>query len=188
MTLAEILIKRRSIRNFQDKAVPLEIIKGIINDSILAPSAGNEQPWEFVVVTNQEMIDRISMESKNNLLERIASSPGDYAKRYEKMLQKGSFHIFYHAPAVIFILGKTGLKNLHVDCALAASYLMMSATSRGLGTCWVNFGREIHSEDLKGKLGIKETHKIIAPIALGYPAVIPEVPRREEPKIIKVIN
>ena len=98
MILAELLVKRRSIRNFQEKAVPVELIKEIVNDSILAPSAGNGQPWEFVVITNQEMIDRISTESKNNLLHRIASNPGDYAKRYEKMLQKEAFHIFYHAP------------------------------------------------------------------------------------------
>jgi nitroreductase len=188
MTFAELIVKRRSIRNFQNKAIPAELIKSLINDSILAPSAGNEQPWEFVVVADQEMIDRISMESKNNLLERIASSPGDYAKRYEKMLQKENFHIFYHAPAVIFILGKTGLKNLHVDCALAASYLMMSATSRGLGTCWVNFGTEIHDPGLRRELGLRDDHQIVAPIALGYPVKIPGIPHRRDPRILRIIE
>jgi len=144
MTFAEILENRRSIRSYQEKVIPLEIINSIINDSILAPSAGNEQPWKFIIVNNRDMISRISNESKKNILERIASNPSDYAKKYEKMLQNESFNIFYNAPAVILILGEASLKNLYVDCALAASYLMMSATSRGLGTCWTNFGTEIN--------------------------------------------
>lgn len=188
MTLAEILIKRRSIRNFQNKAVPLEIIKGILDDCILAPSAGNGQPWEFLVVRNREVIDRISVESKRNMLDRIASNPDDYALRYEKMLQKEAFHIFYHAPAVIFILGQTGLKNLYVDCALAASYLMMSATSKGLGTCWVNFATEIQDPVLRKELGITDRHSIVAPIALGYPLKIPGIPHRKDPQILGVIE
>lgn len=188
MTLNELLVKRRSIRNFQDKAVAAELIEGIIHDSILAPSAGNGQPWEFLIVTNREMIDRISMESKNSLLERIASNPGDYAKRYEKLLQKEAFHIFYHAPAVIFILGQKGLKNLYVDCALAASYLMMSATSRGLGTCWVNFATEIKDPEMRNALGMHADHTIVAPLALGYPAKIPGVPHRKEPRILSIIE
>jgi len=66
----------------------MELIINILNDCTLAPSAGNGQPWEFIVVTNKEMIDRISTECKRNLLEHIAYNPEDYAKRYEKMLQK----------------------------------------------------------------------------------------------------
>ena len=188
MTFVELLVKRRSIRHFQTKTVPGELIMGIVNESILAPNAGNEQPWEFVIVTNQEMINSISMEGKKNLLERIASNPHDYAKRYERMLEKEAFHIFYHAPAVIFILGERGLKNLYVDCALAASYLMMSATSRGLGTCWVNFATEIHDPVIRKALGMKDNHKIVAPIALGYPTDIPRIPHRKEPKILSIIK
>lgn len=166
----------------------MELIRNIVNDSILAPSEGNGQPWEFVLVTNRELMDRISMESKKNLLERIASNPGDYALRYEKMLRKEAFHIFYHAPVVIYILGPTGLKNLFVDCALAASYLMMSATSRGLGTCWVNFGTEIKDPVMQKELGLRDDHEIVAPIALGYPAKIPGIPQRKEPQILSIIE
>jgi nitroreductase len=188
MTFAELLVKRRSIRNFQNKEIPIGLIKEIVDDSILAPSAGNGQPWEFIVITNSELIDRISSECKKNLLERMASNPDDYAKRYEKMLQKEAFHIFYHAPAVIYILGKTGLKNLKVDCTLAASYLMMSATSRGLGTCWVNFGTVIRDPVLRRDLGLQDDHKIVAPIALGYPAKIPGIPHRKDPHILRIIE
>lgn len=134
------------------------------------------------------MIDRISRVCKRSMLDRIASNPNDYALKYEKMLQKEFFHIFYHAPVVIYIIGDAVLKNLYVDCALAASYLMMSASSRGLGTCWVNFGTEIRDPKLRDELGIPYDHKIVAPIVLGYPERIPDIPKRREPQIIKLIE
>lgn len=188
MNFSELIINRRSVRSFEKKSVPIGLIKAIVNDSILAPSAGNGQPWEFIVVTNRKLMDRISEEGKKNMLERIASNPEDFAKRYEKMLQKESFHIFYHAPAVIFILGESGLKNLYVDCALAASYLMMSATSKGLGTCWVNFATILRDPEIRSELGLQDNHKIVAPIALGYPVKIPRIPHRRQPQIVSIIE
>ena len=188
MEFSELLLKRRSIRNFQETPVAPDMITSILSDSILAPSAGNEQPWKFIIVSNREMIDRISGVCKKSMLDRIAANPNDYAKKYEKMLQKESFHIFYHAPVVIYIVGERGLKNLYVDCALAASYLMMSATSKGLGSCWVNFGTEIHDPALRNELGLAKDHQVVAPIALGYPVKIPAVPRRRDPQILKVIK
>jgi nitroreductase len=188
MEFSELLIKRRSVRHFLDKPVALDIINSILSDSTLAPSAGNEQPWKFIIVSKREMIDRISGVCKRSMLDRIASNPNDYAKKYEKMLQKESFHIFYHAPLVIYIIGDAHLKNLYVDCALAASYLMMSAASKGLGSCWVNFGTEIHDPALRDELGISDNHKIVAPIVLGYPERIPPVPGRNDPKILKLIE
>lgn len=188
MKYADLIKNRRSVRKFQNKTVPLDVIKSMIRDSILAPSAGNEQPWKFIIVNNRAMINRISSECKKNFLERIAKNPADYAKKYEKMLGNDAFNIFYHAPAVVLILGEKGLKNLYVDCALAASYLMMSATSKGLGTCWVNFGTEIHDPRLKEELNIPEDHTIVAPISVGFPEKIPAIPGRKEPQILKVIR
>ena len=75
-----------------------------------------------------------------------------------------------------------------MDCALAASYLMLSATSRGLGTCWVNFATEIRDPEMRGKLGIPDHHSIVAPIALGYPEKIPGVPHRKDPQILGIIE
>jgi nitroreductase len=91
MNLSEVFKKRRSIRNYHDKAVSSDIIQNLLNDSILAPSAGNEQPWRFIIVSKREMIQRISVERKKNILDRIASDPDDYAKKYEKMLQNWEY-------------------------------------------------------------------------------------------------
>jgi nitroreductase len=75
-----------------------------------------------------------------------------------------------------------------VDCALAAGYFMMAAVSRGLGTCWVNFGREIHDPGLVKELGLLDNYAIVAPVILGYPENIPSVPQRREPEILKTVT
>jgi nitroreductase len=188
MTFAELLENRRSIRRYQARPVPVELVQEMIRESTLAPSAGNEQPWTFVIVNDREMIKRISEESKRNILARITANPDDYAGRYERRLRNESFNVFYNAPCLVMILGQSSLKNLYVDCALAASYFMMAATSRGLGTCWVNLGSEIHDPAIRGELGIPGNCTIVAPIILGYPARIPPVPRRKEPAILKTIS
>jgi len=188
MEFAEVIKNRRSVRKYREKPVSINVIKELLKESTLAPNAGNEQPWKFTIVNNKTMLKRISDESKKNILARIAANPSDYAKKYRVMLQNASFNVFYNAPCLVLILGSTHLKNLYVDCALAAGYLMMAATSRGLGTCWVNFGTEIQDPGLKQALGIPDGDTIVAPIALGYPEKIPPAPRRKKPDILAIVN
>lgn len=181
------LTSRRSIREYQDKPVPLEMIKAMIKESILAPNSGNEQPWKFVIVNDKAMLRRISDESKKNILARIDGDPDDYANKYKGILENASFNVFYNAPCLVIILGPSHLKNLSVDCALAASYFMMAATSRNLGTCWINLGAEINDQEMLNELGIPDNCRIIAPVIVGYPAHIPPIPKRKEPDIVKIL-
>jgi nitroreductase len=187
MTFDELLKNRRSVRKYKDAPVSIEVIQEIIEESTLAPNAGNEQPWKFIIVNDKMMLKRISDESKKNFLARIAANPDDYAKKYKGMLQNESFNVFYNAPCLVMILGYSDLKNLYVDCALAASYFMMAAASRGLGTCWVNLGTEIHEPNLVRSLGIPADSMIVAPIILGWPEKIPPAPKRSAPEILKII-
>jgi nitroreductase len=60
MTFSEMLLKRRSIRKYLDKPVDLDLLKDIIQESTLAPSAGNEQPWKFIIVQNPQVLQNIS--------------------------------------------------------------------------------------------------------------------------------
>ena len=188
MTYEELLKNRRSIRQYTDDPVSLKLVQEIIKESTFAPNSGNEQPWKFIVVNNKKMIEKISDKSKKNILARILANPEDYAKKYQGMLKKESFNVFYNAPCLVIILGVSSCKNLYVDCALAAGYLMMAATSRGLGTCWVNFGTEIHDPIMKNELGISDNYTIVAPISLGYPERIPPAPKRNEPEILKIVS
>jgi len=188
MKFEDMLKNRRSIRKYQDKPVSLETIKEMIKECTLAPNAGNEQPWKFIIVNNREMLKRMSAESKKNILARIAADPNDYARKYQGMLENEALNVFYNAPALVIILGPSNLKNLKVDCALAASYLMMAATSRGLGTCWINLGTEIKDPGMINELGIPDDCTIVAPIILGYPEKITAAPKRREPEILKIIT
>ena len=75
-----------------------------------------------------------------------------------------------------------------VDCALAASYFMLAAADRGLGTCWVALGGEIRDPELLATVGLSESDAVVAPIILGRPAAIPKAPARKDPEIVKTIG
>jgi len=183
----DLLMIRRSIRNFEDKDVPMELIKKTIKDSCLAPSSGNGQPWRFVVVKNREWIKRLSDESKRNFLSHLAENPNAPIKKYEKTLKDKAFNVFYNAPCLVFILGSKSVHSVYVDCALAASYFMFSAAAMGLGTCWVGLGTNIRDPETCRAIGIPKDCRIVAPIILGYPKNVPAPPHRNEPQILKVV-
>jgi len=186
MTFSQLLSKRRSIRKYLDKPVEIDLLKNIIYESTMAPSAGNEQPWKFIIIQNSHMLQEISTACKETLLSRIAANPNDYAKKYQHMLSKESFNIFYNAPCLVLILGESNIKNLVLDCTLAASYFMMSAAAKGLGTCWINFATVLSDPSLLEKIGVPENHSIVAPIIVGHPAIEPSPPKRKTLRIIKI--
>ena len=184
----ELLKKRRSIREFEDKAVPLQIIRQIIQESCIAPSSGNGQPWRFIIVNNRELIKKLSDDSKKNILSYIEKNPDSPTKKYEAALRDPNFNVFYNAPCLVIIVGLKQIRSLYVDCALAACYFMFSATERGLGTCWIGFGTNIQDPGLLKLIGMTEDHKIVAPLIIGYPKSIPSPPERMEPQILKVVS
>ena len=186
MPFSEVLLKRRSIRKYLDKLVDLDVLQELIHESTLAPSAGNQQSWKFIIVQNPQVLRKISEDCKGNLLARIAANPNDYAQKYEHMLQKETFNIFYNAPCLVLILGESQIKNLLFDCTLAASYFMMAAAAKGLGTCWVNFARELTNPALLEQIGVPKNHTIVAPIIIGYPAIVPAPPKRKTATILKI--
>ena len=184
----DLLRIRRSVRNFKETPVPQETLWALIQDSTLAPSSGNEQPWRFVIVTDKCFMTEISRECKQALLHRIDSNPDDYAKKYKTLLSRPEYNIFYNAPALVFILGLKHLKNSEVNCTLAAGYFMFSAANRGLGTCWISFAKFINDKTIKKKLGLDPSLFIVAPIIVGYPQQIPAPPPRRDAEILSISN
>ena len=183
-----LLRKRRSIREFLDRDVPIEVVKDIIRETCLAPSAMNGQPWRFSIVANRERIRTLSDESKRNLLSDLERDPASPLKRYGDILRDPKFNVFYDAPCVVFLCGPSGLGSLDVDCALAAGYFMFAAAARNLGTCWIGLGAHLRNPATLRELGIAEGLEIVAPIALGYPKAIPEPAERNEPVILSVLE
>ena len=129
-TFSELLQKRRAIRDFEDKEVPLKVVEEILQESTLAPSASNNQPCRFVVVQCRKAITNLSNESKANLL--LDHNDGKISLRteYISLLQDENFNVFYNAPCLIYIAGAKSVGSLDVDVALAAGYIMFSAAAR----------------------------------------------------------
>jgi nitroreductase len=188
MDFRELIIKRRSIREFDGKAVSPALVGEIIADCIQAPNARNAQPWSFIVVANSGMIKKLSDESKKNILWDMGDNPSSPYTMYKPILENVDFNVFYNAPCVVYITGPRDVRSLAVDCALAAAYFMLSAADRGLGTCWVDLGSVIRDAGLRNELGLSKDYAIASTIALGYPARIPGTPPRSEPRILKIIE
>jgi nitroreductase len=184
----QLMRQRRSIREFLDKPVSRSLILQMIQDSCMAPSAANNQPWNFIVVLDDKMIRKLSDEAKKNIVAGIRKQPNSPLASYLDQLEQESFNVFHNAPALVFIVGNPQIPSLVFDVSLAAAYFMFSATSRGLGTCWIGLGREIRDAGLLASIGVPDGFRIIAPIIVGYPKRIPEAPPRNEPKILKIIQ
>ena len=75
MDFNTLLVNRRSIREFQDKPVPLALVKEIIHETRFAPMVSNRQPCRFIVIRDSALVKRLSDESKGYLLEDIRQNP-----------------------------------------------------------------------------------------------------------------
>jgi len=184
-TYEELLKNRRSIREYRDKKISSEVLQEILNDACQAPSAMNRQPWEFIVIQDKKMMEKISDESKSNLLCEIKNNPDSQLKKYETTLRSRQ-NIFYNAPCLVVIAGKNENEFFQRDCTLAATYFMFAATARNLGTCWIGFGGKIENAALKKEIGLPKDYEVAATLIVGYPQKIPAA-SSHRPKILKMI-
>ncbi|WP_177504170.1 nitroreductase family protein [Anaerosinus sp.] len=169
MILQEAIEKRRSVRKYTNTAVEKEKIEHLILNASKAPSAMNLQPWAFAVIENTELLDRYSTEIKKSLIEKM-NTEKTILEKYRSLMEKETFHIFHHAPALIVIYAKKPSLHPHEDCALAAQNLMLTAADLELGTCWIGFSiYHFNSSKIKTELNIPEEYEAIAPIVIGYP-------------------
>ncbi len=150
MELMEAIQTRRSIRKFTDKPVPKEMIETILKAAMLAPSAGNQQPWHFIVVTDREKLDKVP----------------DFHPYAGMIRQAGVAIVVCGAPE--------GLKwpDFWVqDCSAAIENLLLAARDLGLGTVWTGvYPLEDRIVKTRQLFGIPENVQPLAIIPLGWPA------------------
>ncbi|MEN6320341.1 MAG: nitroreductase family protein [Syntrophaceae bacterium] len=187
MDFKTLLTNRRAIRDFQNKEVPLSLIQDIIQDTCLAPTAMNGQPCKFIIIQNRDYIKKLSDESRRNLLSDLEQNPESPLKNYEPRLRDNQFNVFYNAPCLVYFIGPKNVNSLEIDCALTVAYFMFSATSRGLGTCWIGLGAHIRDHKILDDIGVPKNCEIVAPIILGYPTSIPTASERHAPDILKIL-
>lgn len=184
----ETIKKRRSIRSYESKPIPRDIIDTIIEAGNQAPSAMNSQPWRFVVVEDmgfKKKLLQAALPNAKKILEAVKDiDPERYQlilKRYEEMEDP----IYYSAPVILFVIGSG--RYADNSCPLACENIMLAAYSLGIGSCWVGFGSMVtdNSEVIKA-LELKDDEKIFGPILLGYPKVYPDPPEKKAP-VVKFI-
>lgn len=181
----DLLKNRRSIRDFKDEKISASLLQEILQETCMAPSASNQQPWRFVVTHDQALMKKLSDESKKNLVHEIEADPEETnLRRYEKTLRDPEFNVFYNAPCLVIICGENTYWHFVQDCTLAAAYFMSAATAHGLGTCWIGLGEYIKSSALRKAINLPENYQIVAPIIIGYPKKIPAISSREKPIIL----
>lgn len=152
---------RRSVREYSSKAIPMFDLKKLAEAAIWAPNAMNAQQWHFSVVTDQQMLQRMSDACRTGM----ANAPVPFLREKAK---ESNFHAFFHAPAVIVITVMEG-KFTQFDAGAAANALCLAAESMGYATC-ITASTEFMfagDEGLKQELEIPEGYCFACAITLG---------------------
>jgi nitroreductase len=150
MDTIEAIFTRRSIRVYTDQPIPDDLVDKLLRAAMQAPSAGNQQAWQFVAVTGRAQL--------NALAEVLP---------YGKMLTT--------APLSIIVCGdldREKSKGYWVqDCSAATQNILLAAHALGLGAVWLGvYPRDQRVNDVRKVLGIPENVTPLCAIAIGYPA------------------
>lgn len=144
---------RRSVRRFEKKPIPEELLKDLLAAAMSAPSARNSQPWQFVVIDRPDLLDQASR------INRHAWMAAD-------------------APVAVLICGEPALEKSPgywmLDCAAATENLLLAAHALGLGAVWTGvYPREERIQGFRQLLGVPDGVVPHSLIVLGYPAEYP---------------
>jgi nitroreductase len=165
MDTLEAILTRQSIREYTPQAVPDELVGELMAAAMQAPSAGNQQPWHFILVTSRQQL---------NALADVLP--------FGKMLKD--------APLGIVVCADLELEKYPgfwvQDCSSATMNILLAAHNRGLGAVWVGvFPIEARVSGLKHILGLPASVIPLSVIPLGYPApsTKPVVSRYDETRL-----
>lgn len=152
MNIFEVIKNRRSIRAFQEKDIPKEFIEKVLEAARWAPSAGNIQPWEFIIVKD---------------------------KKIKMKLAEAAYGQYFIAEAPIVIVVCTNIRKSSSrygirgetlysiqDAAAATQNILLSVHALGLGACWIGAFSE---EEVSSFLNIPKHVRPVAIIPIGYP-------------------
>jgi len=155
MSLIDLILTRRSIRRYENKDLPDEVLQQILEAGRQAPSAANRQPIRFVVVKDNSLLKSLC----DTLITRFVKS------------------------APVAIVGCADIKSLLtgkwavVDTAIAMQTMVIAAWSLGIGSCWIGACDEGKVKEL---LKIPDKWKVVGLVTFGYPAEQPK-PKKKKP-------
>jgi nitroreductase len=184
-SVIEIINKRRSIRGYESKSIPKDVINTIIEAGNQAPSTMGMlkgvlrfQPWRFVVVEDPEFKKKL-LDAALPIWKKMTKSMKEMdSELYKKVMTlyettpEPKDLIYHSAPVILFVIGP--ISNA-VSCSLACENIMLAARSLGLGSCYTGFGAMVKGNaDVVQALELTEGERIYGPILLGYPKDAPE--------------
>jgi nitroreductase len=150
--MLDLLKSRRSIRKFKDEEIEKEKIEKILKAGLLAPSSRARRPWEFVAVSDKELLSKLSFSRA-----------------------EGSSSFLAKAPLGIVIIADKELCDVWIeDASIATTIIQLTAHSLGLGSCWIqvrerNYDNITSSEDyIKEILNIPPKYAVLCMLAVGY--------------------
>ncbi len=164
----ETIRQRRSVRLYDSKPVPKELLETIVQAGNLAPSGANSQPWRFVVITDEGWRRKFAALAMPRYQKWLENAPELIRRTRANIDASVVDPVFYSAPAVVFVIGWGATGDY--DCAMACQNIMLTARAEGVGSCWVYFGQLVlDDEEIRRALEIKDGEKVYGPIVLGYP-------------------
>ena len=164
----KVIFERRSIRAFKKEPLPRGVIRRILEAGRFAPSAGNSQPWRFIVINSPEIIAEMERDALRSVrrimwvldysrspLRRVFLRPFTkfWARILHKILHpvpfaammqmaKGELGTFFEAPCLILLLEDTrGAADTALGAGIAGQNMVLAAQSLGVGSCWIGFVR-----------------------------------------------
>jgi len=158
MDLMEALITRRSVRRFDPKPVPTELVSLLLRAAMQAPSAANAQPWHFVVITDRLVMEKVT----------------EFHPAAESLHQ---------AAAAILVCGDSQLEKRPdrwiMDCSAATQNILLAAHANGLGAVWLGIHPDpIRIEGMRRLVNLPKHVRPLSLVAIGYPAQeVPPVDR-----------
>ena len=168
MNIMEAIYGRRSVRNYQEEAVPKEVLNKLLEAAVMAPSASNAQPWAFAVFQDRDLLKNFSDRAKSYFLDFMKDKPDPHG--YQAKLSNPRYNMFYNANTLVIIYAISDKHPAVGDCCLAAQNLMLAAHAQELGTCWIGFATPfLDSAEFKEEMNIPQAYKAVAPIIAGYP-------------------
>ncbi|MHA1148295.1 MAG: nitroreductase family protein [Promethearchaeota archaeon] len=195
----KIIYERRSIRVFKKDPLPDNLIRRILEAGRFAPSAGNSQPWKFLVIKSPEIIaemEKDALKMAQKFMRLLDYSKKKSRRRLAKMVIKRKINelapqpfgalqtiaaekvpIFYNPPVIICIASdRRGASNPKVDIGIAGQNMVLTAHSLGVATCWIGMIKLL-LHPLAGKIkrkwkkffNIKYPYELTEAISLGWP-------------------
>jgi nitroreductase/NAD-dependent dihydropyrimidine dehydrogenase PreA subunit len=185
----QFLRSRRSIRLFKKAPVEREKVARLVEIARFAPTGGNSQPVEWIVITEAETIrdvGRLTIDWMKALIRKVPQMLPPYFPIIVKAWEMGHDAVTHGAPCLIIASAPQAAVTGMVDVTLALCYLDLAAPRLGLGTCWAGLveGALQSSADLRNLVGLPEDNTHHYAMLMGYPVTrYYRMPQRKAPKI-----